>query len=137
GSLLHGAVMQGDGMTRFALWAPDAADVELELGDGERHGLQAQAEGWFVTHLQCSAGTAYRYWIDRHLPVADPASRAQLEDVEGWSLVVDHQAYRWNVPDWQGRPWHECVFYELHVGLLEIGRASCRERVQISVVGVG
>jgi maltooligosyltrehalose trehalohydrolase len=117
-SWTHGAVMQADGMTRFSLWAPDATDVELELGDGERHSLQAQADGWFVMLLPCPAGTAYRYWIDRQLPVADPASRAQLEDVEGWSLVVDPQAYRWKNADWQGRPWHESVLYEVHAGLL-------------------
>ena len=114
----HGAIVQADGTTRFSLWAPGAAQVRIELGGGERYSLEAQADGWFIALLDCPAGTAYRYWIDGHLPVADPASRAQLEDVEGWSLVVDQHAYAWQTPQWLGRPWHEAVFYELHVGLL-------------------
>jgi maltooligosyltrehalose trehalohydrolase len=32
--------------------------------------------------------------------------------------VVDPLAYHWRQPNWQGRPWHEAVIYELHVGAL-------------------
>ncbi len=46
----------------------------------------------------------------------DPASRFQPEDVHGASVVVDPRAYAWQQPDWCGRPWHETVIYELHVG---------------------
>jgi maltooligosyltrehalose trehalohydrolase len=30
--------------------------------------------------------------------------------------VVDPGSYRWQHADWHGRPWHETVLYELHVG---------------------
>ena len=46
----------------------------------------------------------------------DPASRYQPEDVHGPSEVVDPRAYTWADADWRGRPWHETVLYELHVG---------------------
>lgn len=31
--------------------------------------------------------------------------------------MLDHGAYAWRVDEWRGRPWHEAVIYELHVGL--------------------
>ena len=32
--------------------------------------------------------------------------------------MVDPLAYHWQHTTWQGRPWHEAVIYELHVGVL-------------------
>ena len=49
-------------------------------------------------------------------PVPDPASRSNPWDVNAPSAVVDPGAYRWNDAGWRGRPWHEAVVYELHVG---------------------
>ncbi|MGA6108690.1 malto-oligosyltrehalose trehalohydrolase [Pseudomonas solani] len=114
----HGALLEEDGTTRFALWAPDARFVEVELADGSRHPLRAHGEGWHCCHLPVGAGTLYRYLIDERLRVPDPASRAQEDGPHGFSRVVDPEAYRWRHPDWRGRPWHEAVIYELHVGLL-------------------
>jgi malto-oligosyltrehalose trehalohydrolase len=31
-------------------------------------------------------------------------------------MVIDPGAYRWKAAGWRGRPWHEAVVYELHVG---------------------
>ncbi|MNO82424.1 Malto-oligosyltrehalose trehalohydrolase [compost metagenome] len=113
----HGAEVLPNGRTRFSLWAPDASRVALELGNGHAHELQRGEHGWFVTEAPCPAGSSYRFRLDGELLVADPASRAQAGGVEAESLVVDHSAYRWKTPDWRGRPWHETVLYELHVGL--------------------
>lgn len=77
-----------------------------------------QAEGWFETEIACPAGTRYRFNIDGEMDVPDPASRAQASDVHGWSVVVDSLAYQWRHSNWQGRPWHEAVIYELHVGAM-------------------
>jgi maltooligosyltrehalose trehalohydrolase len=104
--------------TRFALWAPDAFDVSVELDDGQSIPLQPQADGWFVIQTRCPAGTRYRYNIDGEQEVPDPASRAQAGDLDRHSVVVDPLAYHWQHNDWQGRPWHEAVIYELHVGTL-------------------
>ncbi|GAC1032665.1 malto-oligosyltrehalose trehalohydrolase [Pseudomonas sp. No.21] len=114
----HGALLEEDGTTRFALWAPDAGSVEVELDDGSRHPLRAHGEGWHCSRLPLGAGTLYRYLIDGHLRVPDPASRAQEDGPHSFSRVVDPKAYRWRHADWRGRPWHEAVIYELHVGLL-------------------
>lgn len=110
--------MLEDGSAEFSLWAPDARQVVVELGDGSRHVLQAGEDGWFGAHLDCPAGTSYWYWIDGHVRVPDPASRSQQGDVNGPSRVVDLHQYAWQHPEWRGRPWTEAVFCELHVGLL-------------------
>jgi maltooligosyltrehalose trehalohydrolase len=70
--------------------------------------------------------------------VPDPASRFQPEDVHGPSEVVDPRGYRWQHPDWCGRPWHETVLYELHVGTFsEEGTFDGLRRKLDHLVGLG
>ena len=125
-----GAVVLPDGATRFRLWAPDAADawVDIDSGSGSSNGsgsaihMAAEPGGWYAVVAPVGAGASYRYRITNRdgitLSVPDPAARAQWQDVAGPSLVVDPQQYRWQHVDWRGRPWHETVLYELHVGTL-------------------
>ena len=63
-----------------------------------------------------AAGTRYRFRIDGGRRVPDPASRCNPTDVHGPSEVIDPHAYDWARRRWRGRPWHEAVVYELHVG---------------------
>ncbi|AKV09017.1 malto-oligosyltrehalose trehalohydrolase [Pseudomonas fluorescens NCIMB 11764] len=114
----HGAIMLDAEHTRFALWAPDAFFVSVELEDGQSLPLLPQADGWFVIKARCPAGTRYRYNIDGEIEVPDPASRAQAGDIHLHSVVVDPLAYTWQHSAWLGRPWNEAVIYELHVGAL-------------------
>jgi maltooligosyltrehalose trehalohydrolase len=104
--------------TQFALWAPDAFYVSVELENGQSLPMLPQADGWFVIKARCPAGTRYRYNIDGELEVPDPASRAQDGDLDRHSVVVDPLAYQWRHTAWHGRPWSEAVIYELHVGAL-------------------
>ncbi len=46
----------------------------------------------------------------------DPASRCNPDDVHAASALVDPHAFDWPDAAWRGRPWHEAVIYELHVG---------------------
>jgi malto-oligosyltrehalose trehalohydrolase len=78
--------------------------------------MAAGPGGWFEVEASCRPGTAYLYRLESGQNVPDPASRAQRDDVHGPSLVVDPGSYRWRHGDWRGRPWHETVLYELHVG---------------------
>ena len=111
---LHGATLQPDGATVFSLWAPDARNVALRLGDGSLHSLHHQDDGWYSARVSCGAGARYRFLIDEQLSVPDPASRYQPKGIDGPSCVVDPAAFAWQHTDWQGRPWHESVIYELH-----------------------
>ncbi|MCF4998920.1 malto-oligosyltrehalose trehalohydrolase [Pseudomonas syringae] len=114
----HGALLLDAEHTQFALWAPDAFYVSVELEDGKSLPLLPEADGWFVNTLTCPAGTRYRFCIDGEIEVPDPASRAQAGDLDRHSVVVDPLAYQWQQTSWQGRPWSEAVIYELHVGAL-------------------
>jgi malto-oligosyltrehalose trehalohydrolase len=109
-----GAEVVADGV-RFRLWAPGAKSVDLAIGN--RSVPMGRKDDWFEhTEAQAGPGTLYRYRIDGELLVPDPASRFQPQDVDGPSVVVDPQAYRWSDHAWSGRPWSEAVIYELHVG---------------------
>ncbi len=125
-----GAQLQRDGVTRFRLWAPDCAAVFVELGDGTVCPLHAMDEGWFEASLRAPAGTRYRYRLNRRDgdAVPDIGSRAQLGGVHGWSVVVDPSGYAWNHGDWKGRPWHNAIVEEIHVGLFD-GYDGVRKRL--------
>ncbi len=111
-----GPVPLGDGRTRFALWAPDAEAVLIEVEGQAPLAMTSEADGWVAAALPAEPGARYRFHIgDTTIP--DPAARAQSGGVHGWSVVVDH-TYQWRHADWRGRPWHEMVVMELHVGTL-------------------
>jgi malto-oligosyltrehalose trehalohydrolase len=114
-----GSTLRPDGVL-FRLWAPDAAHVELDLehaGSRTLVPMAALGEGWYERmESGARAGSRYRYRIDRRTEVPDPASRYQPQDVHGPSEVIDPGNYKWRDAVWRGRPWHEAVVYELHVG---------------------
>jgi len=109
-----GPRLDGQGGVTFRLWAPAATRVDLVLD--RLHPLRRVDRGWFETTVrEARAGTRYRFCIDEGVVVPDPASRFQPEDVHGPSEVVDPD-YAWQASGWRGRPWHEAVIAELHVG---------------------
>ena len=115
-----GAALRTQGGVEFRLWAPAARSVDLRLedaGETKRLPMPRGGGGWHA--LACAearAGTLYSFVIDGSLAVPDPASRFQPRDVQGPSEVIDPAAYDWRDANWRGRPWHETVLYELHVG---------------------
>lgn len=112
----HGALVN-QGTTRFALWAPDAKKVSVKI-EGQHLPLLDQSNGWFVGHAPCGDGADYCYLIDDRIEVPDPAANAQPGDLHGMSRVVDHSLYPWQSTEWQGKPWHKTIIYELHVGAM-------------------
>ncbi len=113
-----GATLLAPDRTRFRLWAPDAIAPALEIAGQPAQPMQAEAEGWFSAEAAVGAGTVYRFRVTPELAAPDPASRRQAGGVHDASLVVDPAAYAWQHPHWQGRPWHEVVLYEVHVGAM-------------------
>ncbi|MFN3945655.1 MAG: malto-oligosyltrehalose trehalohydrolase [Allosphingosinicella sp.] len=131
----------GGGRWRFNLWAPGVERVNLEIAaPSEREGLEVamsqSGDGWFSAEAEARSGTRYRFRVSPDLAVPDPASRAQAEDVHGWSLLVDPDSYRWQAADWAGRPWEETVIYELHAGLLGGFRGVADRLPDIAALGV-
>ncbi|MFV3380437.1 malto-oligosyltrehalose trehalohydrolase [Pseudomonas sp. NY15354] len=131
----HGAHLLDATSARFALWAPDARSVSLQLEQQPAVELLPEAGGWFTGLAPCQVGDRYRYRIDGTLQVPDPASRYQPEGVQGPSQVVDISGYPWRHP-WQGRPWHEAVIQELHVGLLGGYAGVIRELPRLAGLGI-
>ena len=109
-----GPLLTPTGVT-FRLWAPAAKGVDLLLDCA--YPMQARPDGWYELTIE-GAGpyTFYKFRIDGELEVPDPASHFQPLDVFGPSVVVDHDAYEWQVPNWRGRPWEEAALLELHIG---------------------
>jgi len=91
-----GAELEPDGHTRFRLWAPSAAGVELLLWHGPardarapdaRRPMRPAGAGWFEDRAACGAGTRYRYRVTPADPQAAPLA------VPDPSVVVDPSAY--------------------------------------------
>jgi maltooligosyltrehalose trehalohydrolase len=113
---IWGATMNPSGSTRFALWAPAQSTLRLRTALGEMP-LRKADHGWFEADIDgLSPGSGYSFVLGDDTSVPDPAARAQCGDVHGASRLVDPTSYRWQIRDWRGRPWHEAVIYELHVG---------------------
>ncbi|HYH22468.1 MAG TPA: malto-oligosyltrehalose trehalohydrolase [Azospirillum sp.] len=113
-----GAQVLPDGTVRFRLWAPAAGRVSLLLDDvGVPLPMLSAPDGWYEwSTAQAHAGTRYRFILENGQEVPDPAARYQPDDVHGFSEVIDPTVYRWSDTAWRGRPWHETILYELHVG---------------------
>ena len=115
-----GAELDRSGNARFALWAPTAKEVGLEMGAAGTSihvPMRAKERGWYEAIVpQIAAGTRYRFRIDNDLDVPDPASRFNPGGVHEWSVLVDPTSFEWQDERWRGHAWHELVIYELHVG---------------------
>ncbi|CAN7183434.1 malto-oligosyltrehalose trehalohydrolase [Acidovorax sp. LjRoot117] len=107
----------------FRLWAPAASQVALvHAPDGNQGALDHTAAerlsgGWWHVGLaQATASTRYQWLINGDTRVPDPAARQAPDGPHGLCVVSDPSAYAWEQTAWSGRPWHELVFYELHIG---------------------
>lgn len=114
--IAFGPRIAASGVT-FRLWAPRQQRVTLILDDDVRIDMQRGDDGWHhVEVVAAGPGSRYLFELDDGLRVPDPASRYQPDDVHGASEVVDPSRFVWTDQSWRGRPWHEAVIYELHVG---------------------
>ncbi|WP_438283699.1 malto-oligosyltrehalose trehalohydrolase [Pseudomonas alabamensis] len=118
----HGVHFLDATSARFALWAPNARDVSVVIGE-QAFALQSdpEATGWFIGEVACQPGDHYFYRFtntqNESQDVPDPASRYQPEGVHGPSQAVDTGAFEWQHDTWTGRPWQEAVIHEQHVGV--------------------
>jgi malto-oligosyltrehalose trehalohydrolase len=101
---------------RFRLWAPAARHVALALEDHSAPlAMLAEGAGWYGLTAAAGTGSRYRFIVDGRA-VPDPAARHQPDGVHGPSEVIDPRTYDWRDAGWRGRPWHEAILYELHIG---------------------
>ncbi len=144
--LPFGASHLPEGGIHFKLWAPDLETVELVTRDGQEQTewpMERLEGGWFE-HVAREVGTGARYGfkLKDGQVVPDPASRQQDQDVHGLSVVTDPTSYRWKQPDWSGRPWHEAILYELHIGAFtqegtfDAARHKLASLAEIGITGI-
>ena len=136
-----GAQLLDGGGVLFRYWAPDLDHVELEReGAGAALPMQALDDGWHQIEVtEAAAGDRYRFKLPDGLRVPDPASRRNPDDVHGASEVVDPRTYQWASTEWRGRPWHEAVIYELHIGTFTPDgtfAAAQRRLAEVAALGV-
>jgi maltooligosyltrehalose trehalohydrolase len=99
-----------------SVWAPDAAVVELVLGD-ERLPMDRGENGWWTAEAELPSGVDYAFSVDGGTPRPDPRSPWQPHGVHGPSHTVDNSAFPWTDGGWRGGPpLSAALFYELHVG---------------------
>lgn len=120
-----GALLRPGGVTRFCVWAPKPATIELVLrGPEEERVVQLeQMEGGYRCAEVAAAGTGtrYGYRIDGAGPFPDPCSRSQPDGLHGLSEVVDAAAFAWTDAAWAPPPFADIVLYECHIGTLTAG----------------
>ena len=133
-----GATVLRDGRARFRLWAPDEQTLKLRTDAGDL-AMERQADGWFeIVTDAVPVGGGYAFVLDDGFVVPDPAARAQMGDVHGPSKLVDPDAYEWKT-EWAGRPWRECVIYEMHVGTFTpegTFRAAIEKLPHLAAIGI-
>lgn len=110
-----GATLLEGGGARLRLWAPAARTVEVELHGAFMPAMPLPGGWWQADAPRAVAGQRYRFHVDG-LAVPDPASRFNPDGPHAASELIDPRAFAWDDGDWRGRPWHEVVLYELHVG---------------------
>lgn len=106
-----------DGVTRFCVWSPRTARVDLHLtAPYDRVIPMVRGEdGYHRAETDAPPGARYLYRLDGRVERPDPASRAQPDGVHAPSMVIDLSPY--TPPDgWRGRALSEMVIYELHIG---------------------
>jgi len=141
-----GATVHGGGVD-FALWAPSANDILLLYTPAGAatvsHAMQRSADGWHrLTLADAHHGDSYAYRLPDGITMPDPASRFNPQDVHKPSQIVDPVRFDWTDAEWRGRPWHEAVVYELHVGTFtEEGtfnatRERLRELAELGITAV-
>ncbi len=113
--LSFGATVTDTG-TRFRLWAPTASSVRLHIEGRDPLSCEHDEAGWVDQVVEgIRAGARYSYEVDG-TRVPDPASRYQIDDPDGPSVVADPSSFDWSDGAWRGRPWSDAVIFEAHVG---------------------
>ena len=112
-----GAKYLGDGKTRFEVWAPRAAKVDLHILSPQDRmvSMELKPRGYHEAVVDnVEPGSRYFYRLnDKERP--DPASCFQPEGVHGPSQVTAPD-FSWQDRSWFGLPLTEYILYELHVG---------------------
>ena len=120
---------------RLRLYAPAAQRVDLRI-DGRTLPMERAGDWFNVDDAHAKAGSRYAFAVDGGAPIPDPGSRSQPDGVHAESAIV--APHDWPGDGWRGRPWHEHIMYELHVGTFTFeGTYAAAERRLHDLVELG
>jgi len=114
--LERGARPLADGGVAFSVWAPQARQVSVKVGERSVEMSRRDDGSFDATIPEVPVGTDYVYVIDGAGERPDPVSRHQPHGVHGPSRIVDPGRYQWGDENWPGLPLQGYVLYELHTG---------------------
>lgn len=101
---------------QFRVWAPDADQLALVVGD-EEVAMERTDDGWWtVSYGDQILPLRYQFRVDGNGPFPDPRSAWQPDGPHAPSSTWDHEGFGWTANEWSGRPLLGAVIYELHVG---------------------
>ncbi|HEX2099039.1 MAG TPA: malto-oligosyltrehalose trehalohydrolase [Candidatus Synoicihabitans sp.] len=101
----------------FAVWAPAAQAVKLELGSAIFSMHRAERGWWRVEQPTVSGQSRYSFIVDDGEPTPDPRSRWQPDGVHRASCAWDTDALgRRPRRPFKPKPLAEAVIYEIHIG---------------------
>lgn len=103
-------------MTMLSVWAPFPQLVEVTTGD-RIWPMERDERGWWQAEIdELGPGGRYGFVLDETAVRPDPRSASQPDGVDGFSALVDHEAFSWSDGSWRGVSLPGSVLYELHVG---------------------
>ncbi|WP_349507935.1 alpha-amylase family glycosyl hydrolase, partial [Agrobacterium pusense] len=110
-----GVEFDAAGDARFRIWAPGSDAPRLVI-NGAEYEMRSEGNGWYeAVAADVSGGASYHYVLPDGREIPDPASHWQEGGLDGPSTIIDHD-FSWQHENWTGRPWHEAVIYEIHIG---------------------
>ncbi|MEY2796300.1 MAG: 1,4-alpha-glucan branching enzyme GlgB [Planctomycetota bacterium] len=109
--------------TTFRVWAPNATAVRVagtfNGWNSTSHPLVTEGNGYWSADVNyCYAGAQYKYVITGPAGTVwkNDARARQLTNSVGNSIVVNPNAFSWQVNNFQIPSWNELIVYELHIG---------------------
>lgn len=110
-----GVQFDAAGDARFRIWAPGSDAPRLVI-NGAEYEMRSEGNGWYeAVAADVSGGATYHFVLPDGREIPDPASHWQGGGLDGPSTIIDHD-FAWQHENWTGRPWHEAVIYEVHIG---------------------
>lgn len=107
------------GGTVFKVWSPSRTTAHVKgtfnaWGNGNP---MTKVGEHFVTFVPgAAAGARYKFYFNNSIWATDARAAAVVPTDSYNSVIVDHDAYSWQTPEFAAPPIGEMVIYQLHVG---------------------